>query len=69
MNKAIQTLVATQFEAAGFKELGSDIRQSTSTTDVRKVVTKVMKHICTLDPKGFGQDMKNICNEGECTNG
>ncbi|MDP7006042.1 MAG: hypothetical protein QF718_07525 [Phycisphaerales bacterium] len=65
MNKKLQNLVATQYENAGFETLANEIRGANGVAGVRKVAVKVIKKLCDLDSSGFGQDIKNICNEGE----
>jgi hypothetical protein len=69
MNKTLQTLVATQFEEAGFETLAGEIRNSNGIQGVRKVAIKVIKKLCVLDPSGFGQEINNIGNKGDSNNG
>ena len=69
MNKKLQDLVAAQYEAAGFQTLAGEIRKSSGVASVRKIAMQVIKKLSALDPSGFGQGIKNICNEGERTNG
>ncbi len=69
MNKKLQDLVATQYEAAGFKTLAGEIRKSNGVAGVRKVALKVISKLCALDPSGFGQDIQNISSKGDSTNG
>ena len=69
MNKKLQEVVATQYETAGFTTLASEIRKSNWVAGVRKVVMKVINKLTSLDPSGFGQDIKNISSKGDRTNG
>ncbi len=69
MNKKLQNLVATKYEAAGFKTLAGEIRNSNGIQGVRKVAIKVIKKLCALDPSGFGQEINNIGNKGDSNNG
>ena len=62
MKLTLQKLVATQFESAGFKRLGEEIRSANGVSELRKVAVRVIKKIAATDPEGFGQDIKNISN-------
>ncbi|MBT6269800.1 MAG: hypothetical protein HOI88_05570 [Phycisphaerae bacterium] len=62
MKLTLQKLVATQFESAGFKRLGEEIRSANGVSDLRLVTARVIKKIAATDPEGFGQDIKNISN-------
>ena len=68
MNKKLQHVVATQFEAAGFKTLAVEIRGASGVAGVRKIAVQVIKKLAILDPSGFGQDIQNI-STGDSTNG
>jgi hypothetical protein len=68
MNKKLQHIVATQFEAAGFKKLAGEISRASGVAGVRNVALQVIKKIAILDPSGFGEDIKNI-STGDSANG
>ena len=65
MNKKLQEVVASQYEASGFKTLASEIRKCNGVAGVKKVALKVISKLCASDPSGFGQDIKNISSKGE----
>lgn len=69
MNKKVQHLVATNYEAAGFETLAGEIRGASGVAGVRTIAIKVIKKLCALDPSGFGQGIKNIGNKGASNNG
>jgi len=68
MNNSLQNLVANYYENAGFKNLAAQIRKSKDNADIRCVAVSVLSKLMKTDPNGFGQDVKNLCMEGDSTN-
>jgi hypothetical protein len=69
MNKKLQDVVASQYEASGFKFIAGEIRKCNGVTDVRKVVMQVISKLTALDPSGFGQDIQDISTKGDSAHG
>lgn len=69
MNIKLQHLVASQYEAAGFKKIADDIQGAKNAGGVRKVVINVIKQCIKSDPSGFGNELRNLCVKGESNNG
>ena len=68
MNNSLQNLVANYYEKAGHKSLTIKIRAAKNQVDIKRVVCSVLKKLMNADPKGFGQDIKNLCVEGDAPN-
>ena len=68
MNKKLQHVVATQFEAAGFKTHSAEIRGANGVSGVRKIAVQVIKKLAALDPEGFGSAVHKATAKGENNN-